>query len=174
VRTEGSLWGRIPLFVGGAMSFQARTGGQHLGTSCRLSVHDHFWVGNLFFYLENLYFSCNMIRYIAIIFLLASSLWAKKEYFILPVQLQGVHEDYAEKITSLVKEYAAIDGFAIVSKKEDCDYLLQIKLLREEFGVAVIFEKRKKNDKVVWSYGHIAYTPNDFIPIVSHVSHEIK
>ena len=115
-----------------------------------------------------------MIRYIAVILLLVSSLWAKTEYFILPVQLQGVHEDYAERITSLVKEYAAIDGYAVVSKKEECDYLLQIKLLREEFGVAVIFEKRKKNDKVVWSYGHIAYTPNDFIPIVSHVSHEIK
>ena len=109
-----------------------------------------------------------------IIFLLVSALWAKTEYFILPVQLQGVHEDYAERIISLVKEYATIDGYAVVSKKEDCDYLLQIKLLREEFGVAVIFEKRKKNDKVVWSYGHIAYTPNDFIPIVSHVSHEIK
>ena len=38
-----------------------------------------------------------MIRYIAIILLLASSLWAKKEYFILPVQLLGVHEDYAKK-----------------------------------------------------------------------------
>ena len=115
-----------------------------------------------------------MIRYIVVILLLASSLWAKTEYFILPVQLQGVHEDYAERITSLVKEYAAIDGYAIVSNEKDCDYLLQIKLLREEIGVAVIFEKRKKNDKVVWSYGQIAYTPDDFIPIVSYVSRKIK
>jgi len=115
-----------------------------------------------------------MFRSLLVVFLLASALWAKTEYFILPVQLQGVHEDYAERITSLVKEYAAIDGYAVVSNKEDCDYLLQIKLLREEVGVAVIFEKLKKNDKVVWSYGHIAYTPDDFIPIVSCVSRKIK
>ena len=115
-----------------------------------------------------------MFRSLFVVFLLASALWAKTEYFILPVQLQGVHEDYAERITSLVKEYAAIDGYAVVSNKEDCDYLLQIKLLREEVGVAVIFEKLKKNDKVVWSYGHIAYTPDDFIPIVSYVSRQIK
>ena len=114
------------------------------------------------------------LRSLLIIFLLASALWAKTEYFILPVQLQGVHEDYAERIISLVKEYATIDGYVIVSNKEDCDYLLQIKLLRDEIGVDVIFEKRKKNDKVVWSYGHIAYTPDDFIPIVSYVSRKIK
>ena len=115
-----------------------------------------------------------MIRYIALVLLLASSLWAKKQYFVLPVQLQGVHQDYAERIISLVKEYASIDGYAVVSDRKDCDYLLQIKLLRDETGVAVIFEKRKKNDKVVWSYGHIAYLPNDFIPIVSYVSRNIK
>ena len=115
-----------------------------------------------------------MFRSLFIILLLTSALWAKTEYFILPVQLQGVHQDYAERIISLVKEYAIIDGYAVVSKKEDCDYLLQIKLLRDEIGVAVIFEKRKSNDKVVWSYGQIAYTPDDFIPIVSYVSHKIK
>ncbi len=115
-----------------------------------------------------------MIRYIAIVLLLASALWAKTEYFILPVQLKGVHEDYAKKIISLVKEYASIDGYAIVPNKKDSDYLLQIKLFRDDTGVAVIFEKRKKNDKLVWSYGHIAYVPNDFIPIVSYVSSRIK
>ncbi len=115
-----------------------------------------------------------MFRSLLIVLLFSSALWAKKEYFILPVQLQGVHEDYAERIISLVKEYATIDGYAIVSDQKDCDYLLQIKLLRDEIGVAVIFEKKKKNDKIVWSYGHIAYVPNDFIPIVSYVSEKIK
>lgn len=59
-------------------------------------------------------------------------------------------------------------------KKDDCDYLLQIKLIREEVGVAVIIEKRNKDRKLVWNYGHIAYEPNDFIPIVSYVSRKIK
>ena len=68
----------------------------------------------------------------------------------------------------------AIDGYAIVPKKDDCDYLLQIKLIREEVGVAVIIEKRNKDRKLVWNYGHIAYEPNDFIPIVSYVSRKIK
>jgi len=115
-----------------------------------------------------------MYRSLLIALLFSSALWAKKEYFILPVQLQGVHEDYAERIISLVKEYATIDGYAIVSDQKDCDYLLQIKLLRDETGVAVIFEKKKKNDEIAWSYGHIAYEPNDFIPIVSYVSKKIK
>lgn len=108
------------------------------------------------------------------VLMFSSTLWAKTEYFILPVQLHGVHGDYAKRITALVKEYAAIDGYAIVTKKEDCDYLLQIKLIREEVGVAVIIEKRKKNKKLVWNYGHIAYEPNDFIPIISYVSRKIK
>lgn len=108
------------------------------------------------------------------VLMFSSALWAKTEYFILPVQLRGVHGDYAQRIVALVKEYAAIDGYAIVKSKNDCDYLLQIKLIREEVGVAVVIEKRKKNEKVVWSYGHIAYEPNDFIPIVSYVSRKIK
>lgn len=108
------------------------------------------------------------------VLMFASALWAKTEYFILPVQLRGVHGDYAQRIVALVKEYAAIDGYAIVKSKNDCDYLLQIKLIREEVGVAVVIEKRKKDKKVVWSYGHIAYEPNDFIPIISYVSRKIK
>ena len=108
------------------------------------------------------------------VMMFSSALWAKKEYFILPVQLQGVHSDYAKRIVALVKEYAAIDGYAVVTKMEDCDYLLQIKLIREEVGVAVVIEKRKKDKKVIWSYGHIVYEPIDFIPIVSYVSRKIK
>jgi len=115
-----------------------------------------------------------MFRFVAITLLFASALWAKTEYFILPVQLHGVHSDYAKRIVALVKEYATIDGYAIVPKKDDCDYLLQIKLIREEVGVAVIIEKRNKDRKLVWNYGHIAYEPNDFIPIVSYVSRKIK
>lgn len=108
------------------------------------------------------------------VLIFSSALWAKTEYFILPVQLHGVHGDYAKRIVALIKEYATIDGYAIVKSEENCDYLLQIKLIREEVGVAVVIEKRKKNEKVVWSYGHIAYEPKDFIPIISYVSRKIK
>ena len=108
------------------------------------------------------------------VLMFSSALWAKTEYFIEPVQLRGVHSDYAQRIVALVKEYAAIDGYAIVNKRADCDYLLQIKLIREEVGVAVVIEKRNKDRKLVWNYGHIAYEPNDFIPIVSYVSRKIK
>ena len=81
----------------------------------------------------------------------SSALWAKTEYFILPVQLHGVHGDYAKRIVALIKEYATIDGYAIVKSEENCDYLLQIKLIREEVGVAVVIEKRKSpNGKVTY------------------------
>ena len=105
--------------------------------------------------------------------LLAAPLWAKTSYYILPVQLDGVHEDYAEKIVSLTKEYVAIEGDEVVSNKSDCDYLLQIKLIRKEKGVAVIYEKQSPEGEMLWSYGRIAYSPEGFALVVSYAIQEM-
>lgn len=116
----------------------------------------------------------NFIRIFLLVFVsFTSFLWAKTSYYILPVQLDGVHEDYAEKIVSLTKEYVAIEGDEVVSNKSDCDYLLQIKLIRKEKGVAVIYEKQSPEGEVLWSYGRIAYSPEGFAPVVSYVAQEM-
>ena len=105
--------------------------------------------------------------------LLAAPLWAKTSYYILPVHLKNVHEDYAEKIVSLTKEYVAVEGDEVVPNKSDCDYLLQIKLIRKEKGVAVIYEKRSPEGELLWSYGRIVYSPDGFNAVASYVSSEI-
>ena len=108
-----------------------------------------------------------------IVALLVASLWAKTEYYILPVILDGVHEDYAEKIVTLTKNYLIVDGNEIVSDPSECDYVLQIKLIRKEKGIALFYEKMNKKNEVLWSYGRIVYSPDDFVPVVSYVSREI-
>ena len=113
------------------------------------------------------------IRGFIFVVLLVMPLWAKTSYCILPVQLDGVHEDYAEKIVSLMKEYVAIEGDEVVSNKSDCDYLLQIKLIRKEKGVAVIYEKQSPEGEMLWSYGRIAYSPEGFAPVVSYAIQEM-
>lgn len=116
----------------------------------------------------------NFIRaFMLMLVSLTSFLWAKTSYYILPVQLDGVHEDYAEKIVSLTKEYVAIEGDEVVSNKSDCDYLLQIKLIRKEKGVAVIYEKLSPEGEMLWSYGRIAYSPEGFAPVVSYAIQEM-
>ena len=113
------------------------------------------------------------IRGALFVALFAVSLWAKTAFFILPVHLEGVHEDYAEQVVSLTKVYLVADGFNVVSDKSDCDYLLQIKLIRKESGVALVYEKRNENGEVVWSYGRIVYSPDGFNAVASYVSSEI-
>jgi hypothetical protein len=116
----------------------------------------------------------NFIRaFMLMLVSLTSFLWAKTSYYILPVQLDGVHEDYAEKIVSLTKEYVAIEDDEVVSNKSDCDYLLQIKLIRKEKGVAVIYEKQSPEGEMLWSYGRIAYSPEGFAPVVSYAIQEM-
>ena len=114
------------------------------------------------------------IRGFIFVVLLVMPLWAKTSYCILPVQLDGVHEDYVEKIVSLTKEYVAVEGDEIAVDKTHCDYLLQIKLIRKEKGVAVIYEKLNPKGEVLWSYAHIAYSPEGFIPVVSCVVREMS
>lgn len=110
----------------------------------------------------------NFIRDILfVITLVALPLWAKTSYFFLPVHLEGVHEDHAQTILSLTREYIESDGDKVASNKSDCDYLLQIKLILKEKGVAVVYEKRNKNNDSLWSYSHIAYSPEDFVPVAT-------
>lgn len=116
----------------------------------------------------------NFIRIFLLVFVsFTSFLWAKTSYYILPVQLDGVHEDYTEKIIYLTREFVALEGDEVVSNKSDCDYLLQIKLIRKEKGVAVIYEKQNPDGEVVWSYGRIAYSPEGFAPVVSYAIQEM-
>ena len=105
--------------------------------------------------------------------LLAVPLWAKTSYYILPVHLENVHEDYAKVVVQLTSEYIENDGDEVVSNKSNCDYLLQIKLIQKEVGVALAYEKKSKDEEILWSYAHIAYSPEDFIPVVSYVVREM-
>ena len=116
----------------------------------------------------------NFIRGFLFAILLAVPLWAKTSYYILPVHLENVHEDYAKAIASLTKEYVENDGDEVVANKSDCDYLLQIKLIQKDVGVALVFEKRSKDNELLWSYGHIVYSPEDFIPVVSYAFREMN
>ena len=112
-------------------------------------------------------------RFFLVFALSVSCLWARTEYCILPVHLDGVHEDYAEKIVSLTKDYFAAEGYGFVSDASACDYLLQVKLIRKEKGVALVYEKKNKSSETLWSYGHIVYSPGDFASVVSYVAREI-
>lgn len=91
-----------------------------------------------------------------------------------PVQVEGVHPDYGERLRVLTKQYVAIDdNVTLVEDERQSDRKLQLQLVRDTAGVVVVFEMRKsKDNSLIWVYRHIAYDPNEFIPIVSRVSKE--
>ena len=99
---------------------------------------------------------------------------AKPKVYLPPVDLQGVHPDYAERLVGLVRQYVAVDKHVLlVDNAQQSDRKLQLRLIRNEHGVIVAFEMRKsKDDSLIWAYRHIAYDANYFIPIVSRVSKE--
>lgn len=99
---------------------------------------------------------------------------AKPKVYLPPVDLQGVHPDYAERLVGLVRQYVAVDKHVLlVDNAQQSDRKLQLRLIRNQHGVIVAFEMRKsKDDSLIWSYRHIAYDANYFIPIVSRVSKE--
>ena len=104
----------------------------------------------------------------------AGALWAKPKVYLPPVDLQGVHPDYAERLVGLVRQYVAVDKHVLlVDNAQQSDRKLQLRLIRNQHGVIVAFEMRKsKDDSLIWSYSHIAYDANYFSPIVSRVSKE--
>ena len=97
-----------------------------------------------------------------------------RKVYLPPVQLEGVHQDYGERLVNLVRQYIGIDKrVALVDDIQRSDRLLQLQLLRETHGVVVVFEMRDSGDgSLLWAYRHIAYDPNDFIRIVSRTSKE--
>ena len=104
----------------------------------------------------------------------AAAACAKPKVYLPPVDLQGVHPDYAERLVGLVRQYVAVDKHVLlVDNAQQSDRKLQLRLIRNQHGVIVAFEMRKsKDDSLIWSYSHIAYDANYFIPIVSRVSKE--
>ena len=94
--------------------------------------------------------------------------------YMLPVQVEGVHPDYGERLRVLTKQYVIIDdNVTLVEDEQQSNRKLQLQLVRDTAGVVVVFEMRKaKDNSLIWAYRHIAYDPNEFIPIVSRVSKE--
>lgn len=118
--------------------------------------------------------SLSVRRILLILLLCAAALWAKPKVYLPPVDLQGVHPDYAERLVGLVRQYIAVDKHVrLVDDARQSDKKLQLRLIRNQHGVVVAFEMRKsKDDSLIWVYRHIAYDANYFIPIVSRVSKE--
>lgn len=113
-------------------------------------------------------------KFLLVLLFCAGALWAKPKVYLPPVDLQGVHPDYAERLVGLVRQYVAVDKHVLlVDNAQQSDRKLQLRLIRNQHGVIVAFEMRKsKDDSLIWSYSHIAYDANYFIPIVSRVSKE--
>ena len=91
-----------------------------------------------------------------------------------PVQVEGVHPDYGERLRVLTKQYVIIDdNVTLVEDEQQSNRKLQLQLVRDTAGVVVVFEMRNTKDNfLIWVYRHIAYDPNEFIPLVSRVSRE--
>lgn len=118
--------------------------------------------------------SLSVRKILLALLLCAGALWAKPKVYLPPVDLQGVHPDYAERLVGLVRQYVAVDKHVLlVDNAQQSDRKLQLRLIRNQHGVIVAFEMRKsKDDSLIWAYRHIAYDANYFIPIVSRVSKE--
>lgn len=103
-----------------------------------------------------------------IVAVLCAALWAKPSVFIPAVELDGVHQDYADKLVRWTKGYIENKkDVRVVEYEIESDFILQIKMLRKDDGIVVVYTlMNSKNKKEVWTYRHMAYTPNDLIPIV--------
>ncbi|MBR6123523.1 hypothetical protein IKQ19_08030 [Candidatus Saccharibacteria bacterium] len=99
---------------------------------------------------------------------LCAILWAKPSVFIPAVELDGVHQDYADKLVRWTKGYIeSKKDVRVVEYEIESDFILQIKMLRKDEGIVVVYTLMNSNDKKeVWTYKHMAYTPDDLIPIV--------
>jgi len=113
-----------------------------------------------------------VIRVFSILLLLCAALWAKPSVFIPAVELDGVHQDYADKLVRWTKGYIENKKDVSVAESEyESHFILQIKMQRKDNGIVVIYTLKNSDDKKeVWTYKHMAYTPNDLIPIVDVVT----
>ena len=99
---------------------------------------------------------------------LTSFLWAKTSYYILPVHLKNVHEDYAEKIVSLTKEYVAVEGDEVLGyswnvmsdgEDSDCEIIaLYVRYSKRKSGIGrslmenamESFRRAGKKSMIIW------------------------
>lgn len=115
-----------------------------------------------------------MSRIFCILLFLCSVLWAKPNIFIPSVELEGVHQDYADKIVQRVESYLKNQNRVnLVSEFRQSDLILKIKMQLYGDGVIVTYALLDStHKKEIWSYTHFAYTPNDLIPAVDVVSNK--
>ena len=117
----------------------------------------------------------SLVRYGFMAILLCSAmLCGCAKVYMPPVQVEGVHPDYGERLRVLTKQYVIIDdNVTLVEDEQQSNRKLQLQLVRDTAGVVVVFEMRNtKDNSLIWVYRHIAYDPNEFIPLVSRVSRE--
>ena len=98
---------------------------------------------------------------------LCAILWAKPSVFVPAVELDGVHQDYADELVCWTKGNIEAKKYMwVVERESECDFVLQIKMLRKGDNILVAFSLKNSDDKdEVWSYKHMAYTPDDLKPI---------
>ena len=110
-----------------------------------------------------------MKRIFLILLLWCVALWAKPCVFIPAVELDGVHQDYADKLVRWTKGYIENkNDVHVVESEKESDFILQIRMLRKDNGIVVVYSLLDSDDKEeVWTYKHMAYTPEDLIPIVN-------
>lgn len=114
-----------------------------------------------------------MYRVLFILLVLCAALWARPKVFVdTAVELDGVHKDYAEKVVRQTESVLRTNGDVSVAESAYAsDFLLQIKMLRQDDGILVVYSLLNSSDKAtVWTYKHMAYTPDDLNPIVDVVS----
>lgn len=113
-----------------------------------------------------------MNRLFPILLFLCAMLWAKPSVFIPVVQLEGVHQDYADKVVRLTKGFIEQkNNVRVVEEGSDCDFVLQIKMQSNADGIVVVYvltDSKKKEE--VWTYKHMAYTPDDLAPIADLIA----
>ena len=107
-------------------------------------------------------------RIIFVLLLWCTALWAKPNVYIPAVELDGVHQDYADKLVRWTKGYIEYkNDVHVVESESESDFILQIKMLRMDNGIVVVYTLMDSDDKdEVWTYKHMAYTPDDLVPIV--------
>jgi len=115
-------------------------------------------------------------RVLFILLLVCSALWAKPAVFISSVELDGVHQDFADRLVLQTRNRLEKDGEVWVTTDSNVSvYTLKIKLLRQDDGVVVAYTLMDSDDKeVLWTYKHMAFTPDDFESIVDMVSRKFN
>ena len=106
-------------------------------------------------------------RIILVLFFLCTMLWAKPNVFIPAVELDGVHQDYADKLVQVTKYHMeSKKNMRVVESESESDCILQIKMLCDSNDVLVVYSLQNSDDKdETWSYKHMVYSPEDFAPV---------